>query len=105
MDDFDPMGKVQYTSADIPTYWKYATKFGLGENFFTSISASSTPNHIAMIASQSDGDFFTANSSGDCNTSADDVVLNRSASTGDESYGKPCYNIESVPQELSTTGL
>ena len=58
MDNFDPMGDVQYSASDIPTYWSYAQKFGLGENFFTSISSSSTPNHIAMIAGQSGGDFL-----------------------------------------------
>jgi len=60
MDNFNPIGDVQYTQSDIPTYWAYATNFGLGENFFTSIATSSTPNHIAMIASQSGVTNFTA---------------------------------------------
>jgi phospholipase C len=103
MDNFNPIGKVQYTQSDIPTYWDYATHFGLSENFFTSIAASSTPNHISMIASQSGGDFFTANTSG-CRSATNGVVLNRSAPTGDESYARPCYDIPSIPQELTNVG-
>jgi phospholipase C len=104
MDNFNPTGKVQYTQSDIPTYWAYATHFGLGENFFTSIAASSTPNHIAMIASQSGGDFFTGDSSG-CRSAVNGVVLDRSASTGSEHFGRPCYDINSIPQELTKAGL
>jgi len=104
MDNFNPIGDVQYTQSDIPTYWAYATHFGLGENFFTSIATSSTPNHIAMIASQSGGDFFTGNTSG-CRSPVNGVVLNRSASTGDEFFARPCYNINSIPQELTKAGL
>ena len=104
MDNFNPIGDVQYTQSDIPTYWDYATHYGLGENFFTSIATSSTPNHIAMIASQSGGDDFTANTSG-CRSATNGVVLNRSAATGDESFSRPCYNIPSIPDELNTAGL
>ncbi len=104
MDNFDPLGQVQYQQSDIPTYWAYAKQYGLGENFFTSADANSTPNHIAMIASQTGGSFDTPPVEG-CKSPLNDVVLNRDESSGAESFAEPCYNINSIPQELTTAGV
>ncbi|HEV2413158.1 MAG TPA: alkaline phosphatase family protein [Candidatus Saccharimonadales bacterium] len=103
MDDFDPLGQVQFQQSDIPTYWDYAEHFGLGDNFFTDAETSSTPNHISMMAAQTGGDFDTTHVIG-CNSPQNDVVLDRTIS-GSELYGQPCYNINSIPQELNTAGL
>jgi phospholipase C len=103
MDGFDPLGEVQYQPSDIPTYWAYAQHFGLGEDFFTSAASSSTPNHIAMIAAQTGGEDQTIHVHG-CLSPANDVVLQRNAE-GQESYGQPCYNIPSIPAELTAAGL
>jgi phospholipase C len=103
MDGFDPLGAVQYQPSDIPTYWAYAQNFGLGENFFTSAASSSTPNHIAMIAAQTGGEDQTIHSSG-CLSALNDVVLDRDAS-GNESFGPPCYNIPSLPAEMTAASL
>src|ERR1700722_3778215 len=103
MNDFDPLGKVQYKHNDIPTYWAYAKQYGLGVNFFTDAETSSTPNHISMIAAQTGGDFATTHVTG-CHSPLNQVVLDRSVS-GSESYGSPCYNINSIPQELTKAGL
>ena len=104
MDDFDPLGDVQYKKSDIPTYWSYASQYGLGENFFTSADANSTPNHIAMIASQTGGNFNTPPVKG-CDSPINDVVLNREATSGSEYWAEPCYHIDSIPEELSAAGL
>jgi phospholipase C len=103
MDDFDPLGKVQYRRSDIPTFWAYAKHYGLGVNFFSDAPTSSTPNHIAMIAAQTGGDLATLHLSG-CHSPLNDVVLEQDAD-GDESYGAPCYDINSLPQELDQAGL
>lgn len=103
MDQFDPLGKVQYQQSDIPTYWAYARQYGLGVNFFTDAETSSTPNHIAMVAAQTGGDFGTPHVPG-CNSTLNELTLNRDTSGG-ESYGSPCYNINSIPQELTNAGL
>ncbi len=103
MDGFDPLGKVQYKKSDIPVYWAYAQHFGLGENFYTDAASSSTPNHIAMIAAQTGGNDQTIHVHG-CLSPANDVVLDRDAG-GDESFSQPCYNIPSVPAELTAKGL
>jgi phospholipase C len=102
MDGFDPLGAVQYKPSDIPVYWAYAQHFGLGENFYTDAASSSTPNHIAMIAGQTGGEDQTIHVHG-CLSPANDVVLQRAAS-GAESYGQPCYNIPSIPAELTAAG-
>ena len=103
MDGFDPLGKVQYKQSDIPVYWAYAQHYGLGENFYTDAASSSTPNHIAMIAAQTGGNDQTIHVHG-CLSPANDVVLDRDTN-GDESFSQPCYNIPSVPAELTAKGL
>jgi phospholipase C len=104
MDNFDPLGEVQYKPSDIPVYWAYAKRYGLGADFFTSVAGSSTPNHIAMVAAQSGGEYYTAAQLG-CQAPVNDVLLQRSSQTGRESYGPPCYDIASIPQELAAAGL
>jgi phospholipase C len=103
MDDFDPLGQVQYRHSDIPTFWAYAKHYGLGVNFFTAAPTSSTPNHIAMIAAQTGGDLDTLRVLG-CHSPLNDVVLEQDADAG-ESYGAPCYDINSLPEELDQAGL
>lgn len=103
MNDFDPLGKVQYKKSDIPTYWAYARQYGLGVNFFTDAETSSTPNHIAMVAAQTGGDFGTPHVQG-CASPLNELTLDR-ATNGAESYGPPCYDIKSMPQELTKAGL
>jgi phospholipase C len=104
MDNFDPLGDVQYKQSDIPTYWSYAQNYGLGENFFSSIAGNSTPNHISMIAAQSGGEFETFTPMDGCASPLNDVLLQRSAATGAESFSRPCYNINTVLQELTAAG-
>ena len=102
MDGFDPLGDFQYKQSDIPVYWAYAQHYGLGENFYTDAASSSTPNHIAMIAGQTGSEDQTIHVNG-CLSPANDVVLQRNAA-GNQSYGQPCYNINSIPAELSAAG-
>jgi phospholipase C len=103
MDDFDPLGHVQYRRSDIPTFWAYAKHYGLGVNFFSDAPTSSTPNHIAMIAAQTGGDLTTLRVPG-CHSPLNDVVLEQDADGG-ESFGAPCYDINSLPAELRQAGL
>jgi phospholipase C len=103
MDDFDPLGQVQYRRNDIPTYWAYAKQYGLGANFFEDAETSSTPNHIAMVAAQTGGDFWTTGHAG-CGSPLNIVVYNR-AVNGNETFGRACYDINSLPEELTNAGL
>ena len=95
MDDFNLRLQVQYRRSDIPTYWAYAKQYGLGVNFFADAETSSTPNHIAMVAAQTGGDFFTTTHTG-CSSPINVIVNNRDVN-GSETFGKPCYSINSLP--------
>ena len=103
MDGFDPLGAVQYRRSDIPVDWDYATHFGLGDNFFTSAASSSTPNHLSMIASQTAGEAETISKVLGCAAPPNHVVLQRNA-LGNESFGLPCYDVPTIPDELTRAG-
>jgi phospholipase C len=111
MDEFPVRGQVQYTQADIPSYWSYAQHYGLGDNFFTSIASSSTPNHLAMIMAQSSGLDTTVSlnystfRTGGCKTTQNTLAYSKSASSGNEYFAHACYNVNSVPQELDNAGI
>jgi len=49
------MCMTQMQQADIPNYWAYASNFTLAANFYSSIHASSVPNHMYSIAASSGG--------------------------------------------------
>lgn len=44
-----------YTRSTIPNYWNYARDFTLLDNFFSTISGPSFPNHLVTVAEQSGG--------------------------------------------------
>ena len=47
----------QYTQEQIPDYWTYAQKYSIADHFFSTILASSFPNHLAMIAGSANGTY------------------------------------------------
>ncbi len=103
MDEFPEQDYVQYTKDDIPTYWAYAQQFGLGDNFFSSIASSSTPNHIAMVAAQSGGIDTTQVSQG-CG-SIQNILLYSRNTAGNQYWSYPCYKISSLPQLLDANNI
>lgn len=103
MDEFPARGHYQYTQSDIPNYWAYAQHFGLADNFFTSINTNSAANHMAMVAAQNGG-IYASTPEGGCNSVANNLVASKVA-TGPAFWGYPCYDINSLPQELQTAGL
>ena len=44
-----------YNGSDIPYLWDYASKFVLMDNYFSSTMGPSLPNHLYLVAGQSDG--------------------------------------------------
>ena len=44
-----------YDYHEIPNYWEYARSFTLCDNFFSSLSGPSEPNHLYTVAAQSGG--------------------------------------------------
>jgi phospholipase C len=100
LDEFPARGLMQYTQADIPAYWNYARQFGLGDNFFTSASTNSAPNHVALIASQTGGNNDSGSGQG-CGSVNNWLVYSRNKS-GALYWSYPCYNIPSLPGMLSS---
>jgi phospholipase C len=41
-----------YTRSDIPNYWAYARHFTLADHFFSTVMASSFPNHLVTVTSR-----------------------------------------------------
>jgi phospholipase C len=103
MDEFPLRGHVQYTQADIPNYWSYAQQFGLGDNFFTSMATSSSPNHIAMIAAQNGVLYETYNQHG-CFSAQNNLIYSK-LNTGNPFWSYPCHSITSLPTILDANGL
>jgi phospholipase C len=98
MDEVSTQGQVQYKQSDIPIYWSYAQHFGLGDNFFSSMSTPSQPNHMAMIAGQSASEF---GDHGLC-TSPANVLMYQNGTNGSQSYGFPCYYVKTMPALLTS---
>src|SRR5438128_1153145 len=45
--------RQQFVEADIPSYFAYARKFTLCDNYFTDVAGPSTPNHLMVLAADS----------------------------------------------------
>jgi phospholipase C len=52
-DQADRYAYTQYQPEDLPNYWRWASSFVLGDNFFASAQGPSFPNHLYTIAAQS----------------------------------------------------
>ena len=64
----------------------------------------STPNHIAMIAAQSGGVFDGSSNTG-CPSTANSLLYSRQLANGNYYWSFPCYNVASMPDELSKNGI
>ena len=51
-DTGDGLVYEQYTQADIPNYWAYASHFVLGDNFYANVLGPSFPGHLFTVAAQ-----------------------------------------------------
>ncbi len=103
MDEFPSRGYIQYSQSDIPNYWTYAQQFGLSDNFFSSMATNSAPNHLAMIAAQTGGLYGSSLMSG-CKSTQNTREESKAASTGNEYFSYPCYNIQNLPDLLTAAG-
>src|SRR5579864_4894214 len=104
MDEVPAYGYVQYNQQDIPNYWSYATQFGLGDNFFSSMASSSTPNHIAQFAEQSGG-LNATTPQGGCKSKYNNIIASVYANSGVGYRQYPCVNIPSAATLLDGKGI
>jgi phospholipase C len=71
MDGFPVRSMVKYNQDDIPINWNYARQFGPGDNFFASMTTSSSPNHMVLVTAQNGGVYETDSQSGCLSTQND----------------------------------
>ena len=103
MDGFPVRSKVQYTQADIPIYWNYATQFGLSDNFFASMTTSSSPNHMVLVTAQNGGVYETGSQAG-CLSKQNDLSYSKK-NTGNPFWSYPCYNVNNLPALFKTNNI
>lgn len=99
------MSDSQYHQSDIPNYWKYAKRFTLTDNFFSSVASNSFANHLFTVAANSDNFVANPNSaSWGCDSSigarAKQVMPN-----GTTRKIFPCFDIKTETDLLDAKGL
>jgi phospholipase C len=99
----------QAHESDIPNYWQYARTFELMDHFFSSINGPSFPNHIALVAGSSnntvDNPVLNTNHAWGCDSGRYSKVDAVDPQTGRHHFVKPCFNINTLPDELQKAGI
>jgi phospholipase C len=121
MDRFDiiPNGNVngaytaysQYSQADMPNYWSYATNFALADDMFASLIGPSLPAHLYTIGAQSDGIInnpVLPNGSQPENWGCDSPVgttVNVIDAEGDYENIFPCVDFQTLADSMNNAGI
>ncbi len=96
----------EFTKAEIPDYWAYARHFALADHFFSTMLATSFPNHLVTIAGQSfntigDPNHLPAKTwSWGCDASHVDYVLYTTGG-GHTALEHPCFNNQTLADEAN----
>jgi phospholipase C len=94
----------QYAQADIPHYWTYAQNYVSADNFFSSLSGPSFPNHQYLIASQSG--LAISNPKGGTNHSwGCDAGPAATVQLLGGGNAPPCFDYDTLGDRLSAAGL
>ena len=113
MDGFCKIGKgedgssyQQFNAATIPSYWALAQQASLADNFFSSMSGPSFPNHLYLIAAQSGGVDTNPETGGmwGCDSPAGTFVRGRNM-LGIPFTAFPCFNYRTLGDSLTTAGV
>ncbi len=97
---------TQYTQADIPNLWKYASTFVLADNFFSSLHGPSFPNHLYVIGAQNGGAVNNTNpitNQGCAAAATTNVVV--IDGQGEISTPYPCFDFPTLADSLQAAGL
>ncbi len=109
----DYLAYSQFSQADIPNYWAYASNFVLADHMFSSLPGPTLPNHLYIVAAQSalaisnPKNFNTGNISW-TNWGCDalpQVYVSILNSNGTQSNKFPCFDITTIADELENAGL
>jgi phospholipase C len=116
MDMFDKIGSgadlsgyTQFQEADIPNYFAYARTFVLGDEFFSSLTGPSFPNHLYTVGAQSGGAINNpTNLHGlgrwGCD-SPDDSTVQALDADGNITLESPCFEFPTLADSLEARGL
>lgn len=95
----------QYEASEVPIYWDYARRFSLADHFFSTVMASSFPNHLVTIAGQSmgtlDNPYMVSHSfrSWGCDAVAATFVYTYPGGRARKS--RPCFNSMTIADEAN----
>lgn len=99
------MADSQFRRVEVPNYWRYAQDFTLADHFFSTILASSFPNHLVMMTGSNldtTGEPYHVGGtiwSWGCDAAAGTTVeYDHGTSAGSE---VPCFNVNTVPDEAN----
>lgn len=96
---------TQLHQSDLPNYWAYAKHFTLDDHFFSTINGPSFPNHLALVAASShdttDNPILNTYHSWGCDSGPYTKVGANNPSTGQHYFIRPCFNMPTLPDELS----
>ncbi|MBZ5705188.1 MAG: choice-of-anchor D domain-containing protein [Acidobacteriia bacterium] len=101
----------QYQQADLPNYFTYASTFTLADNYFSSIHATSNPNHVYTVAATSDSIIGQAHLqsnglTGESGCQSDPAsTVNVLAANGDILTPFPCFDFTSLVDSLDAAGI
>ncbi|HZT95219.1 MAG TPA: alkaline phosphatase family protein [Chloroflexota bacterium] len=98
----------QYRKKQIPNYWAYASRYTLADHFFSTILASSFPNHLVTVSGQAANtvnnpqDLGNLRSWGcDANSTAKVYWYYKHKS----GYKKPCFTFKTLVDEANAAGV
>ncbi len=105
------MCESQLNATDLPNYYAYANNFVLGDNHFSSLHATSFPNHLYEIAATSNGvisqGILASNPSATevgCRA-AEGTTAQRIDEYGNLTAQYPCYDLPTLGDLLSAAGV
>ncbi len=101
----------QLTGADIPNYWAYASNFVLGDRFFSSLTATSFPNHLYTIAATSGGVISQAKFPGNPNLVEVGCLADKTSGAqvmdqqGNVTVQYPCFDYVTLGDIMDSAGV
>ena len=100
----------QYHQSQIPDYWAYAHRYSLADRFFSTILASSFPNHLVTVAGTALNTLGIAQHpqhsllSWGCDApKSERVWTDKNGKFGNNTY--PCYNAPTLADEANKAGV
>jgi len=99
----------QLHESDIPNYWAYARTFTLDDHFFSTINGPSFPNHLVTVAGSShntdDNPILNTYHSWGCDAGQYTKVDTVDLQSGQHYYSKPCFDLQTLPDEFQKAGI